>query len=783
MPTPKFTARDSSADDLTFSEATAVDDRAPRSRLYRLGAWSARNRIKVLVAWLLVCAAAALFAIGGIGGETLFQRLQNGAPDVRGQAAQADALLSAAEGPQGTKLTLLINGVDPLDDDLARELNSLPGLVADVENEHPGTTVKVSDPRKGLAAIAAGVELPPADATAVRAATASDGQGIIISAEISGATDTAKSAAVSGALTALDRVADQVRAAEPGATVYVSSDSRIAGSYRQVAGDDLERGEGIALPVALLLMVVVFGGFLAAGLPLAGALVSIGTGFGALYLMSYFMGFDSMVINVISLLGLGLAIDYGLLIISRFREEMRAVAAGDRSGLVHGVAMTCERAGRTVIFSGVIFAAASIGLVMFEPSIMKAIGLGVIAVVLIAVLLSITFLPALLAVGGFRVARPGALVRLFGKKSVFGQLGEPAAEDGPFGRIARWAQRRPALTTIISLLILAAIASPALAMTATNDVSGALPRAASQFGFVDAINADFPDAARPQVKLVVTGDPASDPAAVAEAWATALRADPAVTTIGTATQVGAYTTVVIHPTDGTALDVARQARDLAPDARGIHTWVTGSAAHDLDLISSVKSTAPWAAAVIILATFILLFLMTGSVLMPLKSLFIAVFSLGAAVGVLVWGFQEGNLAGVLGFAAADVNGVDILVLTITLVLGFGLSMDYEVFLLGRVAEHRNAGVPGGEAVWRGLQGTGKIITSAALIMVVVFLGFTVGDLLVIKQMGTALAVLVVLDATLVRLVLVPALMTWGERIMWWSPRWLRPLAARFRIHH
>lgn len=753
-----------------------------RGALYRLGDWIGRHAKTVLVAWLVLLTVALLAATTGFGGENLFQRLASGTPEVAGEANEADDLLEAEAEDPGNNLTFLIYGVDPLDEQLTADLADLPDEIADVDADFADTSLELQDPREGLAALAMGMELPAEDTIALQQATAADGDGVLIVVTVDSDDDEQSAEAADATLRVLDEQAETVRASFPDAEVYVSSDARIEASYREVAVQDLERGEGIALPVALLIMVVVFGGFLAAGIPILGALVSIGAGLGSLFLLSTAMELDSMVINIVSLLGLGLAIDYGLLIISRFREEIAAVD-DVQTGLVPAIARTVQHAGRTVLFSGTIFAASSLGLVLFEPGIMKAIGIATVAVVVGAILAAITFLPAVLRLIGTRLAKPGFLQRLLGPNNPISRLGQPAPPDGGFGKLARWAQRRPAIVTIGSLAILAFIASPVLNMVPTNDVASALPRVSDQWDFVDTLETEFPDAVRAQVELVVASDEASVARDAVEDWADQLAEDSSVDSIGTVIETDSYAAIIVNPVEGEERDVVALARADAPSGSDIEAWVTGVAAHDVDLIESVIATIPWAAGGILLFTFILLFLMTGSVVIPLKSLFIATFSLGSAAGILVWGFQEGHLANLLGFHAGDVAGVDVLVLTIILVLGFGLSMDYEVFLLGRITELRDENYPDREAIWRGAQGTGRIITSAAVIMVVVFLGFTVGELLVIKQMGTTLAFLVAVDATLIRMVLVPALMTWQEKIMWWSPKFMRPIAERFRIRH
>jgi len=183
----------------------------------------------------------------------------------------------------------------------------------------------------------------------------------------------------------------------------------------------------------------------------------------------------------------------------------------------------------------------------------------------------------------------------------------------------------------------------------------------------------------------------------------------------------------------------------------------------------------------VLGTVVLLFLMTGSLIVPLKALVASALSLGASMGVLVWGFQDGNFASILNFDASHVFGVDVIVLLLTIVFGFGLAMDYEMFLLSRIKERLDAGTDSREAVALGLQRSGRIITSAALIIIVVFAGFATGDLMIIKQLGIALAVAVLFDATLVRCLLVPAFMTWQQSIMWWAPRWAKRLHARIGL--
>jgi RND superfamily putative drug exporter len=232
------------------------------------------------------------------------------------------------------------------------------------------------------------------------------------------------------------------------------------------------------------------------------------------------------------------------------------------------------------------------------------------------------------------------------------------------------------------------------------------------------------------------------------------------------------------PVGPEARGLVRDLRDAASDAP-FPVLVTGQAATLVDLLDAIRADTPAAVAVVVLTTLALLFLMTGSLLVPVKALVMNVLSLGAALGVLVWVFQDGRLEGLLGFTST--GGIEVVIVPLVLAFGFGLSMDYEVFLLARIKEHHDLGLPNDEAVAEGLQRSGRIVTSAALILVIVFAGFGTGQLLLIKQMGVALAVAVVLDATLVRMLLVPSTMTLLREWNWWAPAPLRRWHDRFGV--
>lgn len=740
-----------------------------RGLLARVGGLAARHPVVTVVVWALLLATALATAVGGVTGQTLFERLQGDAPSVDGESAHADDLLRGDAGERES-ITLLVHGVDPADPEAAGPAVELAERLDDLD-------------RTTLVAPFGVPPLPSGDPDPrVARLLADDGDGFLITVTVEGEADADPDpATVDAAHDELDRTADEYREEFPDATVEVGGTRLLIDSILEVSENDLRRGEGVALPIALVVMLVVFGGFLAAGIPLVGAGAAIGGGLGLLFGVTQVTDIDSTVINVVTAVGLGLSIDYGLLMVSRFREEYRPRVAVDgvsRDGRLAAILRTADTAGRTVFYSGLTFLIASAGLLVFEPRMVRAVGLGAIGVTLIAILSAVTLVPALLALLGDRLARPGLLTRIPGIGRALTRFGDVAPEEGFFSRLARRVQRHPAIVTLGCVAVLVLVGTPLATLTIANTSIDATPRSAAAYPFIDAIERHFPDAAAPRVALV-TAD-----AATGEQWASRVSDLPHVEEVGPTLESGdAWQTVVRLDDPGNGTDVVREIRadreaDPLDDA-----LVTGTDARTVDLTDSLLHGAPWAALVLALGTIVLLFLMTGSLVIPLKALVASALSLGASVGVLVWGFEYGNFAGIMNFEADRVHGVDVLVLVLTFIFGFGLAMDYEMFILSRITELKAQGVGDEEAIARGLQRSGRIITSAALIIIVVFAGFATGDLMVIKQLGTALAVAVLLDATIVRCLLVPAFMTWQRRILWWAPRWMTRLHARFALTH
>ena len=740
--------------------------------LGRLGGAAGAHPFISLAVWAVLVAIAVATALAGAGGQSLFERLKNGAPGVTAEASRADDLL-AGHAAASESVTLLVHGV-ALDDpklllwanQLGAELQKLP------HTAYLDPLVLPRTPGGGRPA-------------AIAPAFSSDGRGVLLTATVLGVGAGDPDPATVDRVTAqLRTAAAQLRAEFRGSTALVGGSSLLVDSILKISANDLERGEAVALPIALVVMLLVFGGFLAAGIPLVGAIVSIVGSLGVLFGITFLTDIDTTVINVVTAVGLGLSIDYGLLMVSRFREEYRAaldamgeswhLSADDRRGIrLLAIRRTADRAGRTVLFSGLTFAIASAGLLIFQPRIVRAIGVGALSVTAIAILTALTLLPALLSLAGDRLLKPGALTHLPGIGRVISRFGDIAPAEGFFSKLTRGVQKHPAVVTLACLVVLLAVGSPLLTLRLANTSIDAIPASSSQSQFLNTLADRFPDAASPRVELVASTE------ADAVSWAVQVTKLPHVDSVTPPVQRGDgwASTVRVAAADG--IDVVHEIRADRPHfGDGTPARVTGIDAHTVDLSDSLLASAPWAALIIALGTIVLLFLMTGSLVVPLKALVASALSLGASVGVLVWGFEQGHFAGILNFDPAHVHGVDVLVLLLTFAFGFGLAMDYEMFILSRIKERVDAGVDPREAIASGLQRSGRIITSAAAIIIVVFAGFATGDLMVIKQLGTALAVAVLLDATLVRCLLVPAFMTWQQRIMWWAPKWMKRLHRR-----
>lgn len=739
-----------------------------------LGRTVARHPRRTIAVWAVVTAACFALALLGVGGETLFDRLSTGAPQVPGsESDRADAILEE-ESTSGSSLSLAVQGVDPLDPDLADPLAEAREDLLAVDG-----VLSVIDPYM----LPEGPQGP-----AAAPLLAADGEGFLVVVEIEpGLDEEAEEQALAEVEAGLDALTAELADAVPGATGQVGGASLIVEEITGQVEEDLATGETVALPIALVVMVLVFGGFLSAAMPMAGAFASIAGGLGAVFLLSHWLDMDSSVVNVVTLLGLGLSIDYGLLIVSRFREELHAQPPADERagrrrrgdpGVERALRTTMQTAGRTVAFSAVTVAIAILGLVVFEPAILRAFGSAGVAVILVAVATALSLVPALLALAGRRLARPGLISHVPGLRAVLARTGDVVSEEGAFSRLAERVQRHPGWVLLVSLVVLGVLAAPVLHMELRNSTVELLPRGSDQRDYVETIADQYPASAAPAVRVVAEGSLEE-----ATVWAEELADLPGVESVDPPAPVGPYVVIGVRPEAEDAS--GPEARAVVADVRDLDApfpvLVTGPAANQIDFTQALVDRAPWAIGIVVVATFVLLFLMTGSVVIPVKALLTNALSLAASLGVLVWVFQDGHLADVLRFTST--GGIETYVVALIIAFGFGLAMDYEVFLLSRIKELWDAGATNDDAVRLGLQRSGRIITSAALIIIVVFAGFVVGELLVIKEVGFSLAVAVLIDATLVRMLLVPATMTLLGRYNWWAPAWMRRVQQRFDLAH
>jgi uncharacterized membrane protein YdfJ with MMPL/SSD domain len=534
-------------------------------------------------------------------------------------------------------------------------------------------------------------------------------------------------------------------------------------------GNDLAHAELLAFPVIFLLSLIFFRSVVASLLPpLLGGLSIIGTFF-LLRLVSTFTDLSVFALNLTTGLGLGLAIDYSLFIVSRYREEATLDGFG-RDALRR----TLQTAGRTVMFSSVTVAFSVAALTIFPQRFLFSMGIAGAIVALLAATLALTVLPALLAVLGPRVnaLSPKRLRRA-------AQRDARPARSGAWYRLAQFVTRRPAQVAVASAALLIALGIPFFTqirfITADARV---LPQSAGAHQVQTALDTQFPPNRTTPLEVVV-GAPASSVAVRTLSDRVARLPDVSAVAPAQPASRGASLLQVasVHgPLTATTERLVRQ-------VRAIHTpyylGVAGETASYLDLEHSLGVHLPMALAIVIAATLIALFLMTGSVVLPLKAIAMNALSLSAVFGILVLIFQHGNLQGLLGYHS--VGALDATQPILLFAIGFGLATDYGVFLLARIKEAHEAGAPNSEAVALGLERTGRIVTSAALLFAVAVGAFATSHIVFIKELGIGTALAVLLDASIVRALLVPSLMELLGSANWWAPRPLRQLYTRIGL--
>jgi RND superfamily putative drug exporter len=571
-------------------------------------------------------------------------------------------------------------------------------------------------------------------------------------------------------------VLDVVKAADrdPSYDVDITGVATAARDFVTISNEDLAKGELIGMPAALVILLLVFGALVAGLVPIGLALVCIPVTLGVATLIGQAWDLSFFLINMVTAMGLALGIDYSLFIVSRYREERRR-------GLekVDAIARSAGTAGTAVLFSGMSFAVALSGMLLVPDTILRSLAAGAVIVGLVTLAAGLTLLPAVLSLLGDRVDR--LRVPLVHSAVHAGEV----AEGRVWTRVVHAVMRRPVvfLGAATAVLVLAAV--PVLGLTTGTSGLTSLPDdTTSKSGFL-ALERSFPASGRvsPAV-VVVDGDP-TDPATVA-AVDTLERKVEASGRYGDArvvTYPGDRLTVIDVPLPGDAAsEEAEQAlRDLrddivAPTFAGVAApaYVTGMTALDLDYAEIISDWLPIVIAFVLLLTFVLLTVVFRSIVLPLKAVLLNLLSVGAAYGLLVLVFQHGWGAGALGFTQVD--AVEPWVPVFLFSVLFALSMDYHVFLLSRIREAYAETGDTAAAVADGITATARLITGAAMIIVVVFVGFALGDLVGFQQMGFGVGVALLLDATVVRTVLVPSSMVLLGKWNWYLARWLNWLA-------
>jgi RND superfamily putative drug exporter len=707
---------------------------------------------------VLVGALVAFFVAGGIGGSVAKHMSAGGFEDPSSESAKATRILQREFGQGEANLVLLVTAKDGNVDSPA--VATVGKAITDELGHQPGVTEAASYWSLGSP--------PPLKSK--------NGNEALVIASIAGSQND---------------VADRIKVIAPkfernDVTVGV----RVGGFaqiFHQVSTQiekDLTRAEMIAFPITLFLLVLVFGGVIAAALPLAiGILAVVGT-FLILRVMTSLTEVSIFSLNLATGMGLGLAIDYSLFIVSRFREELR-------NGLEpnDAIVRTVETAGRTVLISALTVAASLSALLIFPLAFLRSFAYSGIGVVVTAAAGAILVLPAMLAVLGRRIDSWQVFHR-------------PAKNDGEgfWHRMAVRVMRRPVGFGAAVILILFLLGSPFLHIRFSLPDDRVLPKGATSRQVQQDIRDGFSAEEVLATTVVARGATVEGQRGDVDAYAARLSTIPNVARVdaGTGSYIGGKLVVPPGPTSarfgsdkGTWFSVVSKVDAMSPAAEKVvkqvratqapfAVQVGGPSAQLVDEKASLFGRMPLAIGIIAVATFVLLFLMFGSILVPVKALILNALSLTATFGAMVWIFQDGHLAHTLSFTPT--GALDTTTPILMFCIAFGLSMDYEVFLLSRIKEEHDRTGDNVQSVAVGLERTGGIVTAAAGLLAVVFLAFATSGITFIKLFGIGLTMAVVMDATLIRATLVPAFMRLAGEANWWAPRALRKVYARWGIH-
>ncbi|HEY9313662.1 MMPL family transporter [Williamsia sp.] len=555
----------------------------------------------------------------------------------------------------------------------------------------------------------------------------------------------------------------------PGTTFELAGLQPVAGAMAAGMDEDIHRAEIIALPLVAIMLFFIFGGVIAACLPVLIGGLTIAGSLGVMKILAQVTELNIFAQSVVTLIGLGIAIDYGLFIVSRFREEL---AEGyDTRNAIRRTVMT---SGQTVVFSATIIVAALACLLLFPQGFLKSVAYGAIASVTLAAILSITVLPAILSILGPRIDMWGFsfLRRTKTKKEV---------EDGFWGKLAAWVMRHPLQIAIPVVLLLLALIIPFANIQFGGITEKYLPPDNDNRVAQQHFDEYFPTERTEEIKLVILYDPESnDDAAKLQQIADQANQIPGFTKEFTLDGAPAEGNLVEMSAGLIDMDTAGEAVDelRAIDTQGLQVYVAGTPALTQDSINALLSDLPLMVVLLILVTSLLMFLAFGSVVLPIKAALVSALGLGATLGILTWIFIDGHGSSIANFTPGPLMSA-VLVLIIAII--YGLSTDYEVFLLSRMVEERQKGASTTEAIRRGTAHTGRIITAAAAILVVVTGAFGLSEIVMMKYIAFGMIAALILDATIIRMLLVPALMKLLGDDCWWAPKWMKKLQEKIGL--
>ncbi|SNT43263.1 MMPL family transporter [Rhodococcoides kyotonense] len=696
---------------------------------------ASRNRLAQFVvrrARLVVASCVVVIVLAGIWGFGVLHDLSlGGYSDPGSEAARVDEIVEAQFGRQVPDVAILYTPTD------GRTVDDIRG---DVEQNlsDVDASLLARDPVSYW-------NMPPAIAQGLKSF---DGRSALAVLTMNGDED----ARVKTFLDIRDDLAID------GVDVQFGGFATIADAYNTEARADLIRAETITFPILMVLLLVIFGGVTAAAVPLCIGGLSILASLAVMRVLANFTEVSIFATNIATLVGLGMAVDYSLFVLTRFREELRRGASAEEA--VH---RTMATAGRTVAFSALLLVCGFVGMLIFPQAMIRSLGFGGMAAVAVSAFVSLTALPATLALLGPRINslswRAGAADR-----------GDARAERF-WGSVAERVMRRPVVVATAIFALLALLAAP-IAGVALGDLdhTGLPPDAPARIA-TDKLFADFP-LANSGVTIMVQSENGSPPDAlvVQQLAAEMGRVDGIAAALpsGSADDYGVIRAILTSPdrTQG-ALDTVTRLRAVeAPEGTDIR--IGGATALSQDGITSIYDTIPWMFAIMIAATFVVTTAAFRSIVLSAKAIAMAMLSLAATFGVLTWVFHDGHGAGIIGVTPGPLQAtMSILIMAVV----FGLSTDYEIFLLSRIVEAHDVGATTREAVKIGAARTGRVVTAAALLLITVTAFFSLSELAMMRLVGIGIIIGLILDATVVRMLLVPALVAlMGEANWWLHPR-------------